>query len=453
MLIEFSVSNFLSFNEKVSFSMTAGKARKYSSRLYIHNGNKYLKCKAISGPNASGKSNLLHAINFMQSCITGDFPRGFSNWYFRNYPENVSKETAFEIKLLIEERLITYGFFIILSEAKITNEYMYETKRSGKQIYIFKRNTDNASFYVGDFFKTKSSIDKLNIYGNDSLEDTNMLFLNIINHGKGKMYEDNPDLTILRSIYRWFKTKLTISYPQTILSGYPYFKDTNLNEIADILNALDTGIKQLKIVHVPCDVVKNDISEDIYTKIISTLEKKNATRKNHTDNPCIFARAEKKFYNFFIDDDNNITITTIEFSHEKENIYYSLSEESDGTARLLDLVEILLSPNHNAVYVIDELDRCLHPVITVKLIETFLNLAETRNTQLIFTTHESRIYASDILRNDEICFLKKNADGYSSIKSMEKYKLRADKSIYAALFDGTIEETHTFNEKKIQRIK
>lgn len=61
---------------------------------------------------------------------------------------------------------------------------------------------------------------------------------------------------------------------------------------------------------------------------------------------------------------------TIEFSHEKENIFFKLSEESDGTIRILDLLEILLAGS-GKTYVIDELDRCLHPSLTFKFVETF----------------------------------------------------------------------------------
>lgn len=89
-----------------------------------------------------------------------------------------------------------------------------------------------------------------------------------------------------------------------------------------------------------------------------------------------------------------MAITTIEFSHEKEAVYFDLNEESDGTARLLDLIEILFKISDNRIFVIDEIDRCLHPAMTVKVIELFLEMAQKRNTQLIITSHESRLLAA-----------------------------------------------------------
>ena len=142
----------------------------------------------------------------------------------------------------------------------------------------------------------------------------------------------------------------------------------------------------------------------------------------------------------------------IVFSHETKGIYFDLKEESDGTARLLDLIEILFKISNENIYVIDEIDRCLHPAMTTKVIKLFLQMAIERDTQLIITTHESRLLKENILRNDEISFMLKTLSGSTIIKSLEKYQLRADKKIYEALFDGTLEAIPQFNEGKLEEI-
>lgn len=133
-------------------------------------------------------------------------------------------------------------------------------------------------------------------------------------------------------------------------------------------------------------------------------------------------------------------------------MYFKLNEESDGTARLLDLIELLFRVSDNQIFIIDEIDRCLHPVMTVKIIEIFLKMAEKRNTQLIITSHESRLLAAEILRNDEICFVIKDSTGATVINPLEKYQLRADKKIYAALFDGTLDAVPHFEENKLNKL-
>lgn len=79
-------------------------------------------------------------------------------------------------------------------------------------------------------------------------------------------------------------------------------------------------------------------------------------------------------------------------------------------------------------------------------------MAECRNTQLIITCHESRLLTNDLLRNDEINFVIKTSNGSSIINPLEKYQLRADKKVYAALFDGSIDAIPDFNEDKLEAL-
>lgn len=452
MLIQFSVSNFLSFNEAETFSMVAGKARKHSERIYTDKSLKLTKCEVILGANASGKSNLVSAFQFFQNMILDGLPRGFSNKYFRMNPENKNTPSEFEIKILCDAKIFSYGFSVTLTTGTITKEFLYENISSGAHKVLFERDTLEEKFLVGPYFKRSDSISKLNNYGEDSSNDKEALFLTIINKNKGKLFADLPELIVLRNIFEWFSTKLNISFPESILTGYPYFTDSNLEEIADILNALGTGIKELKIVEISTELIKNKIPDDLYNKIISDLEKANARIRSGNDDhlPRIMLRSYKEFYTFEIDADDKVTITTIEFSHESKGIYFDLNEESDGTARLLDLTEILFKISDAQIFIIDEIDRCLHPAMTVKIMELFLEMAKKRNTQLIITSHESRLLASDILRNDEICFMCKDPFGATVINPLEKYQLRADKNVYAALFDGTLDAIPAFDENKLK---
>ena len=451
MLIRFAVSNYLSFDNQVELSLFAGKARKYAERLYINRRLKLVKCEALFGANASGKSNLVDALQFVQNTIEDGFPRGFSNKYYRLKDENKNKPSSFEIEFLCSEKRFCYGFSVILNKGSVYNEWLYEITPSGKTKYLYCRNVEEGTFRIGEYFKGKDAINKLKTYGEDSIEDRENLFITIINKSKGKMFSSLQELCILNEIFYWFVFRLNISVPEGVLTGYPYFKDSNLDEIAELLNALGTGITSIKNIEVPVEVVKRKIPEGLFNRIISKLEKENAIRKKDgsDQHPSIVARAYKEFYTFEIDENDAISIRTIEFSHEGKNVYFSLQEESDGTARLLDLIEILFKVSSNNVYVIDEIDRCLHPALTTKVIKLFLEMASKRNTQLIITTHESRLLKEEILRNDEISFVIKEEDGSTIIKPLENYNLRADKKVYEALFDGTIDTLPRFDNTKL----
>lgn len=116
---------------------------------------------------------------------------------------------------------------------------------------------------------------------------------------------------------------------------------------------------------------------------------------------------------------------------------FSLGEESDGTIRLLDLLEVLLSTLPNMVYVIDEVSRCLHPLLTKQFVQNFLSLAAARNVQLIVTTHGANLMNLDLLRQDEIGFVEKQEDdGTSVIYGLEEFGARFDKRIRKACLEG-----------------
>jgi hypothetical protein len=105
-----------------------------------------------------------------------------------------------------------------------------------------------------------------------------------------------------------------------------------------------------------------------------------------------------------------------------------MSEESDGTLRLLDLAPILTLPEQRTrVFVVDELDRSLHPSLCYDLIERFFQ--QPGSSQLIVTTHEINILTFDLMRRDEIWFVEKNEQGMSKMYSLEEFTPRYDKDI------------------------
>ena len=101
-----------------------------------------------------------------------------------------------------------------------------------------------------------------------------------------------------------------------------------------------------------------------------------------------------------------------------------------------DLIEILLCDDNDRVYVIDEINRRFHPLLTRKFVEKYLELAEKRNIQLIVTTHESELMSFDLLRKDEIAFVSKDKNGMSEFFSMEKFDARFDKKVRNAYLHG-----------------
>ena len=112
--------------------------------------------------------------------------------------------------------------------------------------------------------------------------------------------------------------------------------------------------------------------------------------------------------------------------HGTDESSYEYGEESDGTRRLIELLDIILNDDGEKVFIVDELDRSLHPQMTKKFVETFLKFSKNMNTQLIITTHDSNLMDLTLLRRDEIWFAERDWDSTTSLYSLEKFKARYD---------------------------
>ena len=131
-------------------------------------------------------------------------------------------------------------------------------------------------------------------------------------------------------------------------------------------------------------------------------------------------------------DENGITnIYKQSAIHRMKNggeVPFEIDEESDGSVRLLDFIPMLIDLKLNSsVYLIDEIDRSMHPMLSQKLLEYyFAFLDKERDTQLICTTHESNLLDLNMIRADEVWFVEKGQDGASHLTSLAEYKPRED---------------------------
>lgn len=443
MLIRFNVKNFLSFSERDNgmseeFSMLAGKVRNKYTHLYDNGKIKLLKFAAIFGANASGKSNLVKAIDFMRTIVLYGLPKGHTEKYCKIDEINKEKSSYFEMEIMIENRYYAYGFEIILNKSRFTSEWLFELTSDNKEKLIFSRDIENGSYEFGESLKVKGLIDKLEVYAEDIQEDGSVLLLSMMNKNKKTLYQQYDKAKVFQNVYKWISFGVDVNYPNSPISDYSYMAKTeNVEEICRIISAFGTGITGFKMVEVSPEKVLNNIPQNIKEDILSNIEKRVVRMKNN-DNVQeigIVMRSSKDFFILSVDKEENLTCKTIKFSHGDKKALFDISEESDGTIRILDLLEVLLS-GEGKTYVIDELDRCLHPSLTYKFVSTFLQLASKRNIQLIVTTHESRLMDFDLLRRDEIWFVNKRKNGQSNIYSLEEYNARFDKKIDKAYLEG-----------------
>ena len=444
MLIRFNIRNFLSFNKQDNgkseeFSMIAGKVKSKEERLYKDENIKLLKFTALYGANASGKSNFIKALSFMQETIvSGKLPTGYSNLYCKVNKTNKTEESYFEVQLMVDNKYYLYGFTVLLSSSEFLSEWLYEIgEKSEKR--IFERDIKQG---ILDFDppKDENLVSKFKVYTDDIKPNSNQLFLHFMNDNKEnlyKTYKESDELNVFKKVYKWFEDVLDINYPNRPISSSLYFtNEEKLKKASQLLKSFDTGIEELKLIDVPMNNISSEIiTTDIIKQVINNMEIQLKSSKDINSIKTV-VRNRTNYFIFSGTDINNLKCQSLKFKHNNIPTLFDFIEEADGIIRILDLLNIILS-EEKKVYIIDELDRCLHPSLTYRFIKTFFEyVANKLDVQLIVTTHESRLLDLNLLRRDEIWFVDKKPEGNSSIYSLDEYNIRVDKKIDEAYLDG-----------------
>lgn len=370
MLIRFSFKNFKSFKNENCLDMEATSLKEHEYNVAKIDNGEYLKVSAIYGANASGKTNVLQAFDYMKKRIL------VSDDSKKNSPideENIysfminNDPIALEVEILAKNnKIYKYGFEVL--KDKIISEWLFE-KRVNKFYSIFERENNNVSM------KPNKISELVNI-------DERTLFLNIYS----KIDRNNEDFS---NVYDWFvnSTYLDLGNPNferfinnrvslKILSDENYKK-----ELLKFIKTFDSGIEGIKTTPDSIDAVKS-----------------------------------------------NNGIIDIEVIHRGENgelkaLPFYL--ESNGTRKMFHLFDFFMDALKNGmVLFVDELDAKLHPLLTRYIINLFHNSDTNKgNGQLIYSTHDTVNLNKETFRRDEIWFAEKDKDGISTIYSLADYKI------------------------------
>lgn len=375
MLIRFSFKNFKSFKNENCLDMEATSLKEHEYNVTKTENGEYLKVSAIYGANASGKTNVLQAFDYMKKRIL------VSDDSKKNSPideENIysfminNDPIALEVEILAKNnKIYKYGFEVL--KDTIISEWLFE-KRVNKFYAIFERENNNVSM------KPNKISDLVNI-------DERTLFLNIYS----KIDRNNEDFS---NVYDWFVNSMYLDL------GNPNFERFINNRVS------------LKI-----------LSDEIYKKellkFIKTFDSGIEGIKTTPDS----IEAVK----------NNNGIIDIEVLHRGENgelkaLPFYL--ESNGTRKMFHLFDFFMDALKNGmVLFVDELDAKLHPLLTRYIINLFHN-SQTNigNGQLIYSTHDTVNLNKETFRRDEIWFAEKDKDGISEIYALSDYILEDDKN-------------------------
>lgn len=432
MLIKLSVENFKSFHEPIEFTMIeSNKYRdKVNHKIRVKNVE-ILKHAVIYGANASGKSNLIEVFKFIQYCIRYEIPAETVNSFCKIFEENKQKPSKFEIQFSINEKVYAYGFSVILHNRHIQEEWLYELT-SSSSIMIFERTYGSNIEYGKALLNDADEANRLRTYSQDLIENKICLFLREMN--RNKKFAENSLLNIFSNVYEWLTKNIIIMTPTSMDASFEYFyDDTSIDKVNKIISTFDTGISKANIIEIGFEDLQNKLPKEALQSLYDKLQKlPEGDNKPHR----IAMRSRKDFISIDIDSERTVKITTLNLKHGNSFFDFSFAEESDGTRRIFDILDMLLIKEEDVVFIVDELERSLHPKLTQRFLSLFSEMHSERKMQLIFTTHESSIMDQALFRRDEFWFVERDQNNISKIYSLDIFKERYDKKLSKAYLEG-----------------
>lgn len=434
MLLRMSVENYKSFDQKEELSLISSSKIQTNKnhRVKIKQTN-VLKNSVVYGANASGKSNLVKAIGFVKNTLMEGLPLHSINDFCRNREENIHRESVFELQFTVEDKFYAYGFSVILSERKITEEWLYELLQNGSARNLFIREKDKAPVLGESVNLASSEKNRFSIYAEDFAGHDTQLFLTEMN--RGKKYDDDSKLLFFKKTFDWLMNHIVVLNPNIGISNTDaYYSEESLETISNLIKTFDTGVSEIKTKQITVEEMSKMIPKEVLTEILNTLKK----QMQMTNLPQLKMtwRINDGFFNIRMEDSREPEITTLVLKHGKSIFDFDFNEESDGTKRLFDLVDMLMGKKEDVVFIVDELERSLHPKLTEHFLKLFMQAHASDRVQLIFTTHEDTIMDQEIFRRDEIWFVERYNMNASKIYSLNRFKERYDKKLSKAYLEG-----------------
>lgn len=423
MLVSFSVENWMSFKNETLLSMLASREQRHSEHLPIldYYRRRLLPITAIFGGNASGKTNLFLAINFAKKLVTlGTEPDEFIEVKSFALDTDCRKSpTLIRFELLTDGKLYEFGFKV--TEKEVVEEWLIEIlKTSEKLIYRRERGEiEPGRDYKGDKF--------IKFVAKGTRE--NQLFLT---------NSVQQNITHFKPVYNWFRDNLILIAPDSRfgLPGLISRRNERLEKyINENLFDFDTGIERLGSTEVSYKRSSFDES------LIKAFEK-----ELRGDEEQQFEFSTPLGRRLITIKDGNLKVeepVTYHIDSNGRDVRFTLEDESDGTLRLIDLLPMffeLTREESQKVFIVDELDRSLHTLLTRTLIESYLaTCGPSARSQMIFTTHDVALMDQKLLRRDEMTVTERNDDGSTELISFNEYKdIRYDRDIRKSYLQGRL---------------
>ncbi len=399
MLVEFRIKNFCSLRDEQVLSLVATKDKTLqdsnTQATGISAAPTVLRSVVIYGANASGKSNLIKALQYMRGVVTESATaiapsQIFGVQPFRLDSDSANQSSEFEVTFLLDGVRYQYGF--AMTAQRIVGEHLLVYKAFKPQKWFTRRfdiDTGKDIYEFGSGLKGPK-----NLW--EGATRPNALFLSMA------VQLNSIDL---RPVFEWFSNQLVIFNEQSQLSP-------------------QASIQMLKHAQGRKDICNFLTNADLSLSDIEVETRTVPGQSVHLD--LLVGKTEVRV--------ENIEEHKVRFHHVTKHgtAVFDLLEESNGTRNLLFLAGPVLNILRKGLtLIIDELDTSLHTLLVRELVRLFhLSDINTKGAQLVFTTHDTSLLdAPDLFRRDQVWFVEKNQDQASSLINLTEFSPRKNEAL------------------------
>ena len=404
MLVEFRIKNFRSFRDEATLSLVASRDRNNEETNVKATGNKsvprILRAVAIYGANASGKSNLVRAMQLLRGIIndsaTLQAGQTLNVQPFRLDPITSVKPVEYEITFLLDN--VRYQFGFTLTEHKILSEWLIVYKTIQPATWYERKFDERIQRY--DYKFSAQLLGAKAVWSEATRE--NALFLSTAVQLNSEQ---------LRPVFNFLTRELVVF--ENGVAPVPDFTISHIaqnkaNSVLEFLSAADIGIADIALK--TQQAISSGVRIDAATgqvELVPTQQRE-------------------------------ISVPTFEHKAKSGSAVFDFQDESEGTRKLFALAgpifEIL---ERGQVLIVDELDRSLHALLVRQLIGMFQNpVLNQKGAQLVFTTHDTSLLAGELLRRDQIWFAEKDEDQASRLIPLSDFSPRKGEALERGYLSG-----------------
>jgi len=381
MVLEIRLENFFSIKDEIVLDLRAGnintqKTKALTNNIFEFNKDKVIKTIAMYGANASGKSNIIKTIRFCNSIIFNSHNNNenvifnFKPFKFNSYSKKTSN---YFIRFVSNNIEYEYSFSLFQNGIQKESLFYYPKGRKSK---IFTRDES-----LGELKKDKYSFGSVIKRPMDVAENTSNKTLYISRASQ-------MDREIPKEIFKYFNEKFILGY-------------RGLNTLS-----VELLFKQHKEILI--EALKMADSDIVDIKITKELHKVKNLQADFAKNQASIVDSEEA----------QLKITTFHRASPKIGFDFE-TEESEGTKKLfyimLTIIDII---KNDKILIVDEIEDSLHTNIIEYIIELF-NIS--KQAQLIYTTHNTKLLNLNKLRKDQIFFVNKKDDASTDLYSLYDY--------------------------------